>query len=299
MIEHDESKLSVRKQCELLEVNRGSVYYEKEPISSRDVEIMNEMAIIHRETPFYGYRRMQVELATHGYEMNHKKVQRLMNDAELKALYPKKKTTIRNLAHQIYPYLLRGLRINRPNQVWDVDITYIKTRTGYVYLVGLIDVFTRKIMGWCLSPFLDTRACLEALKSALKLGFPEIINSDQGCQFTSNDWISELKRNNIQISMDGKGRWADNVFIERFWRSIKYECLYLHSFETVGEARKRLGDYIVFYNQRRPHQMLDYKTPNSFYDHECKKIAMGKKEVLNLKLIVPMTGPTMGGVMNS
>ena len=158
------------------------------------------------------------------------------------------------------PYLLRDMAIEKPNQVWGIDITYIKINKGYVYLVGIIDLFSRKIVGWRLSPYLDVRPSKEALENALKNGKPEIVNSDQGCQYTSNEWIITLESNGIRVSMDGKGRWADNVFIERFWRNIKYECVYLHSFETVTEVRTILKEYIEFYNQRRPHQSLGYKS---------------------------------------
>jgi putative transposase len=275
MIEHKKSQLSVRKQSELLSINRSRLYYKKEPVDTLDVEIMNEMIEINRQYSFYGYRRMRVELFNRGYEINHKKVRRLMKKTALKALFPKKKTSIANSAHDTYPYLLRDLLIDRPNQVWCIDITYIKIRHGYVYLVCLIDVFSRKIVGWCLSPYLDTQPSLEALESALKLGTPEIINSDQGCQYTSKDWTSALIDKNIKISMDGKGRWADNIPIERFWRSLKYESVYLYSFDTVAEARNTLGAYIDYYNQRRPHQALKYKTPDSVYKEYFLKNQQG------------------------
>lgn len=226
---------------------------------------MNEVREIYQQWPFYGYRRMLVELRKLGFCVNHKRLQRLLVGAGIKAIYPGKKTTVRNHEHKVFPYLLRGLKIERPDQVYQVDITYIKMRHGFVYLVCLIDVFSRKIMGWALSTFLDTASCLEALTEALKHGNPEILNSDQGCQFTSAAWVESLTLNNIFISMDGKGRWADNVFIERLWRSVKYENVFLHSFDTVDQARKNLGDYINFYNQKRPHQALNYHTPDEVY----------------------------------
>lgn len=226
---------------------------------------MNEIREIYQQWPFYGYRRMLVELRKMGSLINHKRLQRLLVCAGIKAIYPGKKTTVRNPEHKVFPYLLRGLHIEQPNQVWQVDITYIKMRYGFVYLVCFIDVFSRKIMGWELSTFLDTASCLEALHKALKRGKPGIINSDQGCQFTSAAWIDCLTTNNICISMDGKGRWADNVYIERLWRSIKYENVFLHSFDTVEQARNCLSDYINFYNQRRPHQVLNYHTPDEVY----------------------------------
>ncbi len=297
MIEHARGKLSVRKKSELLGINRSRIYYEECPTNQQDVLIVNEMMDINKQFPFYGYRRMQVELCNRGYDVNHKKIKRLMNVVGLTALYPKKRTTVSNLAHAKYPYLLRNVVIDHPNQGWSVDITYIKIRHGYIYLVCIIDVFSRKIMGWNLSPFLDTQPSIGALRSALLIGHPEIINSDQGCQYTSDEWITMLTENKIQISMDGKGRWADNIFIERFWRSLKYESLYLHSFETVVEARKAFCEYINFYNQRRPHQALNYKTPDSVYN-ENKNIIQ-KEKISYVNLIVenrPAIGLAMGGV---
>lgn len=226
---------------------------------------MNEIREIYQKWPFYGYRRILVELRKAGFLINHKRLQRLLVGTGIKAIYPRRKTTIKNPEHKVFPYLLRGLKIERPNQAWQVDITYIKMRYGFVYLVCLIDVFSRKIMGWELSTFLDTASCLEALHKAMKQGMPEIINSDQGCQFTSAAWVNKLTQNNVLISMDGKGRWADNVYIERLWRSIKYENVFLHSFDIVDQASNCLNDYINFYNQRRCHQALNYHTPDEVY----------------------------------
>jgi len=180
-------------------------------------------------------------------------VQRLLTIAGLKAIYPAKNTSLRNQKHKVFDYLLKKDEINLPSKVWQVDITYIKLRTGFVYLACLIDVFSRKIMGWALSIFLNTEACIEALEKALLNGKPEIINSDQGCQFTSEMWVNALQQESIKVSMDGKARWADNIYIERLWRAVKYELVYLHSFENVQEARKAIGQYIIFYNQQRPH----------------------------------------------
>lgn len=257
--------LSVKKQCELMNINRSRTYYKSVADNASDAILMNEMRDIYTRCPFYGYRRMHVALQAKGYVCNHKKTQRLMRCAGLIAIYPRKKTTIRNIAHKVYPYLLRGLQIVRPNHVWATDITYIKLRNGFGYLVCIIDIFSRKILGWAFSPFLDTQVCIDAFEAARRKGKPEIINSDQGCQFTSNQWTKAMIQNNIAISMDGKGRWADNVYIERFWRSIKYEAVYLHSFDTMAQARKTIGDYIAFYNNERPHQSLDYRTPHAVY----------------------------------
>jgi len=251
--------------CELLNVPRSTVYYHPKPTGNDDAVILNEVRDI-QESPFYGYRRILVELRKRGFEINHKRLQGLLAREGIQAVYPKKKTTIRNLQHKIHPYLLRGLCINRPNQVWAVDITYIKIRNGFVYLICLIDVFSRRIMGWSLSTFLDTQPCLDALASALKSSKPEIINSDQGCQFTSDMWVDVLTQREIKISMDGKGRWVDNKYIERLWRTIKYENVFLHSFDTVGQAREALCSFIEFYNQKRPHQTLNYHTPDAIFN---------------------------------
>jgi putative transposase len=219
---------------------------------------------------------MTIKLRELGMVVNHKRTHRLLKRAGIKAIYPKKRTTIRNPEHKIFPYLLKRMKIRRPNRVWQVDITYIKIRGHYVYLICLIDVFSRKIMAWKLSTTLDTSSCLEVLAEALKHAKPNIINSDQGCQFTSEPWVKALKENKIRISMDGKGRWADNIYIERLWRSIKYEIIYLHSFDTVQQARDALAEYIVFYNQQRPHQSLNYHTPDYVF---AKKTIPTKQEL--------------------
>lgn len=250
----------------MLNVTRSRIYYQKRGLTAEEVRIMNTIHDIYTEHPFYGYRRIHVSLVKMGYTHNIKKTQRLMRVMGLKGLCPRKKTTLRNKAHSIFPYLLSGLKIERPNQVWQVDITYIKTRSGFIYLVGIIDVYSRKIMGWALSVFLDTNSCLKALEMALKIARPEILNSDQGCQFTSNEWIAKLKSEQILVSMDGKGRWADNINIERFWRSLKWEAVYLNCFDTVEQARVALEQYINFYNCNRPHQALNYKEPDQFYN---------------------------------
>lgn len=270
MIERVDKALNIKRKCELLNVTRSTVYYRKKAAVNKDQEIINEIREIYEESPFYGYRRITIGLRQRGLVVNHKKVQKLMVLAGIKAIYPGKKTTIRNAEHKIFPYLLRGLNIDRPNQVWQVDITYIKIRSGFVYLICLIDVFSRKIMGWFLSTFLDTASCLVAFDNALKQGAPEIINSDQGCQFTSDLWIKKLTDEGIFISMDGKGRWADNVYIERLWRTVKYENVFLHSFDTVEQARIALRNFISFYNQKRFHQALNYHTPNAIF--ELKRI---------------------------
>jgi len=265
MIEHGNKEINKKRLCELLCIPRSSMYYKSRPCENNDAIILNEVRDIYQESPFFGYRRIQIELWKRGFEINHKRLQSLLKREGIKAIYPQKKTTIRNMQHKIHPYLLRSLCIDRPNQVWAVDITYIKLGAGYVYLICLIDIFSRRIMGWDLSTFLDTQPCIEALVNALKGGKPEIINSDQGCQFTSTTWTDLLTQNGIQISMDGKGRWVDNKYIERFWRTIKYENVFLHSFDTVTQARETLCKFIEFYNRKRPHQTLNYHTPDVIF----------------------------------
>ncbi len=246
-------------------MNRSRLYYKKAPPPAEDVDLMNEMRDIYNQYPFFGYRKLHAMLLRNGHVHNLKKTERLARLTGLRAIYPKQKTTLRSKDHAIYPYLLKDMDIVRVNQAWQVDITYIRIRGGFVYLVCLIDVFSRKVMGFALSTFLDTESCLIAFENALLYAKPEIINSDQGCQFTSMQWINKLKEHGITISMDGKGRWADNVFIERLWRSLKYELIYLHRFETVEEARSAIARYIVFYNTQRPHQALNYKTPDQIF----------------------------------
>jgi putative transposase len=268
----------------LLGFVRSAIYYKPKPTANDDAIIMNEMREIYLEHPYYGYRKMQVELRKLGFVVNRKKVYRLMRLAGLKAIYPEKKTTVRNSDHAVYPYLLKGLAIDRPDQVWQVDITYIKMRRGFVYLICLIDVYSRKIMGWSLSTSLDTQSCLEALSDALKLYQPDIVNSDQGCQFTSKAWVEALAHGKIKISMDGKGRWADNVYVERLWRTIKYEHVFLRSFDDVQQARDSLGAFIKHYNNQRSHQSLNYHTPSAI--HGLKRIPT-KQELFDSFKIKP------------
>jgi len=239
------------------------MYYKRKQVN--ETFIVNEIREVYEWKPIYGYRRIHIMLRKRGMIINRKRVQRLMKVAGIKAIYSEPKTTIKNQTHSIYKYLLKDLAITRPDQVWQVDITYIKIRHGFVYLICLIDVFSRKIMGWYLSTFLDTASCEQALYNALSATTPEIINSDQGCQFTSDSWTSDLIKNNIKISMDGKGRWADNVYIERLWKTIKYESVFLQSFDTVQQVRSTIALYIEFYNEERPHQTLNYHTPNAIH----------------------------------
>ena len=257
--------LSLRKQCELLKVNRSTVYYKKKPVSVEDTDLLNEIRDIWLRLPFYGYRRITKELQANGFAVNRKRVQRLMKAAGIAALYPGPNTSKRNKEHKIYPYLLKDLVINKPNQAWMVDITYLRMRGGFMYLVALIDVYSRYVVGWSLSNTLETPFCVEALNQGLRAAKPGIVNSDQGSQFTSDAWIDSLNDNKIGISMTGKGRCLDNVYIERFWRSFKQEEFYLNDYDSVTTLKKAINKYIEFYNHKRWHQSLDYKTPADVY----------------------------------
>ena len=267
-------------------MNRSGLYYEKKPVTENDVVLMNEIHDIYSKWSFYGYRKIHAVLKIRGYKANRKRVQRLMQLIGLRAVWPGKKTSVRDYKQAIHPYLLKDLVIDRPNQVWQVDITYIKIKAGFVYLVCLIDVYSRRIMGWSLSVFLDTTSCEQALAMALNKAKPAIINSDQGCQFTSESWCNMLLQNNVRISMDGKGRWADNIYVERLWRTIKYELVYLHRFETVTEAKNAIANYIDFYNAQRPHQALGYKVPDDVY----KEFEYVKYMDTEVESIVPFLG---------
>jgi putative transposase len=258
--------LPVARRCRLLEIPRSSAYYKPAPVPAQDAVLMRAMDEIHLELPFYGSRRMCDELAGQGHAVNRKCVQRLMRQMGLCTLYPKAHTSRAHPAHKVYPYRLRGLAIERPDQVWCADITYIPMRKGFVYLVAIMDWYSRKVLSWRLSNTLDAEFCVGALREALcTYGTPEIFNTDQGGQFTSEAFISVLKETRVTISMDGKGRWMDNVFIERLWRSLKYEEVYLHAYETIAEARDGIRRWTDFYNQRRKHQALDKRTPNTVY----------------------------------
>ncbi len=265
LIDANHSELSLRQQCELLKINRSTLYYKVGAVDTGDINLLNEIREIWEKYPFYGYRRITKELVFKGYDVNRKRVQRLMQLGRIQAIYAGPNTSRRNKLHAVHPYLLRGINIVRPNQVWMIDITYLRLNGGFMYLVALIDVHSRYIVSWSLSNTLETGFCLDALKKGLEFAQPEIINSDQGCQFTSDDWIEFLKEWDIAISMTGKGRCLDNVYIERFWRSFKGEKFYLNEYNSVQELRQAIAEYVEFYNQRRWHQSLNYKTPAEVY----------------------------------
>ena len=237
------------------------MYYEAVPVSREDLELMRLIDRQYLQTPFYGTRRMVVVLGQQGHPVERKRVKRLMRIMGLVAIYPKPRTTVPGAGHKVYPYLLRGLTITRANNVWATDITYIPMARGFVYLVAVIDWASRYVFSWRLSNTLDDAFCVDALELALAQGRPEIFNSDQGSQFTGKDFTSMLLGTGVQISMDGKGRCLDNVFVERLWRSLKYEEVYLKAYSTVREAQDGIGSYLRFFNEERPHQALGYRTP--------------------------------------
>jgi putative transposase len=250
----------------LLKITRSTAYYQPEPVSDDDLRVMHLIDAIHLRLPFYGSRRIGDELETLAEPVNRKRVQRLMRLMGVQVLYPHARTRQPGKGHKVYPYLLRGLDIQRPNQVWASDITYIPMAKGFMYLVAIIDWHSRRVLSWRLSNTLDASFCVEALEEALRRhGVPEIFNTDQGAQFTSEAFTGELTARNIAISMDGKGRWLDNVFAERLWRGVKYEDIYLRAYETPAALRDGLARYFDFYNTRRRHSSLDRRTPDVVY----------------------------------
>jgi putative transposase len=261
LIEPDPAQLSLRRQCQLLGLARSSFYYEPQPESETDLLLMRLLDEQYTRTPFYGIRRMTAWLQQQGHRANHKRVQRLLRLMGLEAIYPKPKLSQPAAGHQIYPYLLRGVRIERANQVWSSDITYIRLIGGFVYLVAIIDWFSRYVLAWELSVTLDSDFCVSALERALERGQPEVFNTDQGAQFTSLAFTARLLEREIRISMDGRGRALDNIFVERLWRTVKYEDIYLNDYATVPEVQGGLGRYFRFYNGERLHQSLNYRTP--------------------------------------
>jgi putative transposase len=265
MIEPGSLALSVRRQCELVGLGRSSWYYECATESADNLRVMRRIDEEYLRHPFKGSRQMSAWLKSQGEPGNRKRVQRLMRLMGLEALYPKPRTTERNPAHKIYPYLLRGVEILRPDHVWSTDITYIPLRGGYLYLAAVIDWYSRYVLSWRLSNTLDVGFCLEALEEALSRSKPEIFNSDQGVQFTSEAFTNRLLESAVRISMDGKGRALDNVFVERLWRTVKYEEVYVKAYETAREAEANLSTYFLYYNEERFHSSLANRTPRSVY----------------------------------
>ena len=259
-------ELPITRQAEALNISRGSVYYLPRPVSATDLELMRRLDRLHLEFPFAGSRMLRGLLAAEGCKVGRRHVKTLMNRMGMEALYRHPRTTKPEPGHKIYPYLLRGMEITKPNQVWAMDITYIPMARGFVYLAVVLDWFSRRVLSWRVSITMEAAFCVETLEDALaRHGKPDICNTDQGSQFTGTAFTGVLANNGIAISMDGKGAWRDNVFVERLWRSVKYEEVYLRAYDSVSEARASIGRYLSFYNSRRPHSSLDGITPDQAY----------------------------------
>lgn len=265
MIEFDHAKLSVKIQCDLLHINRSTLYYKEIQATLVDQEILDTILAIHKLFPYMGSRRIKDQLSRRNIHIGRKKIVSIMNALKIRAIYPKPNLSLAGKEHKKYPYLLRNLEITRPNQVWSTDITYIPTGKGFMYLTAVIDVYSRYIVAWELSNSLSKDLCINVINKALLKGTPEIVNTDQGSQYTSTDFIDLILNNGIRISMDSKGRALDNIWIERFWRSIKYEEIYLKEYQSTHEIYKGIREYIDFYNTGRGHQSLGYDVPESIY----------------------------------
>ena len=261
LIDSQDKELSIRRQCELLALNRSSLYYRPTGESDLNLQLMNMLDEQYTRTPFYGVCKMTEYLRQSGHEVNEKRVRRLLRKMGLEAVYPKPNLSKPNPEHKIYPYLLRGLTIDRVNQVWSTDITYIRLKKGFVYLMAIIDWYSRYVLSWSISTTLEASFCIDALAEQLEKSQPEIFNTDQGSQFTTPRFTDLLIEKNIKVSMDGRGRALDNIFVERLWRSVKYEKVYLCDFESVHDAYTGLREYFEFYNNERFHQSLNYRTP--------------------------------------
>lgn len=266
LVDRAAGDLSVVAQCRLLKVARSTLYWRPAATSKDDLRLMRQIDEHYLATPFYGSRRMVAVLRRDGWPVNRKRVRRLMRLMRIEAIYQKPNTSRRHPDHVVYPYLLRGLAIDRPNQVWCADITYIPMAKGFVYLVAIMDWFSRRVLAWRLSTGMETGFCVEALQEAMdRYGSPEIFNTDQGVQFTSAEFTGVLTASGVRISMDGKGRYLDNIFIERLWRSLKYEDVYIKAYASVREARRGIGGWLNFYNDERLHQALGYRTPRAVF----------------------------------
>ena len=265
LIDRPGEPISVVRQCQLLDVSRSSVYYQPRPQSELNLLVMRRIDEIYTATPFYGSPRITAKLQREGCPVGHKRVERLMRMMGIQAIYPKKRKTPEAPEHRIYPYLLRDVKVERVDQVWSTDFTYIRTARGFVYLVAVMDWFSRYVISWAVSATMEMGFCLDALDVALSLGRPEIFNSDQGSQFTSTDFTGRLLKAGVEISMDGRGRAFDNIFIERFWRTVKYEEVYLKDYQGAADANANLDTYLHFYNRERLHQALGYRTPQELY----------------------------------
>jgi len=270
LINRNRTDLSLTKQCQLLKISRSSLYYTPVGVNAETLELMNEIDRVFTKYPFFGSRQITAYLPRNGFNAGRHRVRRLMGLMGLQAIYKGPNTSKKHPQHRIYPYLLRKLPITRPNQVWCSDITYIPVRRGFLYLVAIMDWATRKVLAWRLSNTLDASFCVEALNEAIaKYGKPEVMNTDQGSQFTGSAWITTLTEADVKISMDGRGRYLDNIFIERLWRSLKQEAVYLHELQDGFQAKRVIKDWISFYNSERPHTALDKRSPDdAFFDLE-------------------------------
>ncbi|MDC0660914.1 IS3 family transposase [Leisingera sp. SS27] len=279
MIEPANANLPIGKQCKLLSIPRSSFYYQPKGETALNLALMRLIDEQFLETPFFGVRQMTWHLRNEGHLVNAKRIRRLMRLMGLMPIYQKPNTSKAAKGHKTYPYLLRGLRVDRPNQVWAADITYLPMRRGFLYLVAIMDWHTRKVLAWRISNTLEADFCVEALNEAIhRFGPPEIMNTDQGSQFTSFAWTDRLRRSGVRISMDGKGRFLDNIFVERLWRSLKYECVYLHAWETGSEAKVGVGKWVEFYNRKRPHSALGGKPPAVVYWLRKDETQTGQQE---------------------
>ena len=278
--QEDSTTISVRRQCELLDLNRSSLYYEPTPINPQDLKLMNVIDEEFTKRPCLGSRQMKWRLWDRGFKVGRKRVRRLMRDMGLEGVVPTKNTSKRNPLHKVYPYLLRGVEINRVNQVWSMDITYIRLGRGFVYLAAVVDWHSRYVIAWRLSNTLTADFCVECLEDALQYGKPEIFNTDQGCQFTSEAFVQTLLKAGITISMDGRGRALDNIFVERLWRTVKYEDVYIKGYQTIPEAHEGLKDYFDYYNMERRHSSLKHNTPWTIFsglEMMASKVAIPQK----------------------
>ena len=273
MIEREHA-LPLTRQAKILKLSRSGLYYRPRPVPPADLAVMRRIDELHLDYPFAGSRMLRDLLRGEGVEIGRQRVARMMKRMGIEALYRRPNTSKPTPGHKIYPYLLRGLAVERPNQVWAMDITYIPMARGFVYLAAVVDWFSRRVLAWRVSITLEVAFCLEAVEEALaRHGRPQIFNTDQGSQFTGADFTGLLSDNAIVISMDGKGAWRDNVFVERLWRSVKYEEVYLRAYDSVGEARASIGRYLDFYNRKRPHSSLDARTPDHAYFHNLPQVA--------------------------
>jgi putative transposase len=279
-VEKESMMMSVVRQCGLLELSRSTFYYQPLGENAYNLALMRLIDEQFTKRPFYGVPRMTVSLRRIGYGVNPKRVRRLMRVMGLEAIYPKPRLSANGSDHKIYPYLLKGVTVDRPDQAWATDITYIRLTHGFVYLIAILDWYSRYVVSWELSTTLDSGFCLEALRKALRISKPEIFNTDQGSQFTSTDFTGLLEKHDIKVSMDGRGRVFDNIFIERLWRSVKYEEVYLHDYQTVPAARAHLSDYFGFYNTERPHEALGYRTPHEVYFGTRSALAQASEAVV-------------------